>query len=620
MASDLATPSTAPQIIHELVAKFTEHRDSYNRGDYNETQLRRDFLDPFFKAMGWDIDNQKGYAEKFREVIHEDAIRVEASVKAPDYCFRVGGQRMFFVEAKKPSVNIKDDIAPAFQLRRYAWTAKLPLSILTDFEELAVYDCRIKPDKNDKASVGRVLLLKYTDFVDRWHELADIFSFDAINRGAFDKYAESNKKKRGTAEVDEAFLEEIEQWRESLAKNLSLRNKDQDLSERELNTAVQLITLQRQLFAKERALPDLANNIKCGNSLIGPDFYTGRQGELFDEEETLRINAFDWKRRFAPIFENDDPGFDAVIGNPPYIQQSMAAYYNEDVSEYYSKRFSSSMGRQNTFGLFIENILRYLLAHKGHLSFIVPNTILTQEYYQGLRKQILKTRIVNLTTFTQPVFKDAVVETIVFVLQNSSPGKNSVSVVSWDNKNWVLKSKRLRQDNYQNTHANAFQVNVDDELISLQKKLNASATLLGQVANINQAIALKEDRSASIFDAPAGPNFKKVIDGRNIGRYKLYWGGEYLAYDVTKIHSCKRTDIFDASEKIFFRRVGERLIATIDDEQYYALNTLVVITWNSKTDIKLKFLLGMINSTLANYYYVTYLKSTKKVFSEIQAR
>ena len=68
------------------------------------------------------------------------------ATKAPDYAFRIGGTRKFFVEAKKPSVNLKDDISPAYQLRRYAWSAKLPLSILTDFEEFAVYDCRHKPD------------------------------------------------------------------------------------------------------------------------------------------------------------------------------------------------------------------------------------------------------------------------------------------------------------------------------------------------------------------------------------------------------------------------------------------------------------------------------------------
>ena len=66
---------------------------------------------------------------------------------------------MFFVEAKKPSVNLKDGIKPAYQLRRYAWSAKLPLSILTDFEEFAIYESRTLPKKNDRTSTGRIYIL-----------------------------------------------------------------------------------------------------------------------------------------------------------------------------------------------------------------------------------------------------------------------------------------------------------------------------------------------------------------------------------------------------------------------------------------------------------------------------
>lgn len=61
--------------------------------------------------------NRQGYAEAYKDVIHEDAIRVGEAIKAPDYAFRIGGTRKFFVEAKKPSVNLKDDISPAYQLR-----------------------------------------------------------------------------------------------------------------------------------------------------------------------------------------------------------------------------------------------------------------------------------------------------------------------------------------------------------------------------------------------------------------------------------------------------------------------------------------------------------------------
>ena len=129
-----------PAEIRELTERFERNKDAYRSPQYNETQLRREFLDPFFKALGWDIDNEQGYAEAYKDVIHEDAIKVGEATKAPDYCFRIGGARKFFLEAKRPSVDIKHDVGPAFQLRHYGFTTKLPLNILSDFEEFAVYD------------------------------------------------------------------------------------------------------------------------------------------------------------------------------------------------------------------------------------------------------------------------------------------------------------------------------------------------------------------------------------------------------------------------------------------------------------------------------------------------
>lgn len=114
------------------------------------------------------MHNKKGWSEAYKDVIHEDAIRVGSATKAPDYAFRIGGTRKFFVEAKKPAVNVREDVHPAYQLRRYAWSAKLPLSILTDFEELAIYDCRQKPDKSDKASTGRIEIYHYRDYAEKW--------------------------------------------------------------------------------------------------------------------------------------------------------------------------------------------------------------------------------------------------------------------------------------------------------------------------------------------------------------------------------------------------------------------------------------------------------------------
>jgi predicted type IV restriction endonuclease len=164
----------APDAVLELIERFERNREQYVNPAYNETQVRREFLDPLFTALGWDVDNTSGYAQQYKDVVHEDAIKVGLDARAPDYSFRIGGMRKFFVEAKNPAVNLKDDPAPAYQLRRYAWSAKLPLSVLTDFQELAVYDCRVRPANTDKASAARTLYVPYEQYEERWEEIAGV--------------------------------------------------------------------------------------------------------------------------------------------------------------------------------------------------------------------------------------------------------------------------------------------------------------------------------------------------------------------------------------------------------------------------------------------------------------
>jgi type I restriction-modification system DNA methylase subunit/predicted type IV restriction endonuclease len=656
----------APQIILELMERFDRNLDAYKSGSYNETQARHEFIDPFFEALGWDVNNQAGNAEAYKDVIHEDAVKVSGVTKAPDYSFRIGGQRKFFVEAKKPSVNIKDAPAAAFQVRRYAWSAKLPLSIVTDFEELAVYDCRIKPDQNDKADNARVQYYTYRQYAEKWDEIAAIFSKDAILKGSFDKYAESNKAKRGTAEVDSAFLAEIESWRDMLAHNIALRNS---LGVHELNDSVQRIidriiflriaedrgiedygslrsisngsntyarlqelcykaddrynsglfhfrhekdeaeppdnlttgltiddkplkdilkTLyypdspyefavlpadilgqvyeqflgkvirltsdhravvedkpevkkaggvfytptyiveyivkntvgkllegktpkkaeslrildpacgsgsfllgayqylldwhlkwyvgddpekwakktklyqaqrsawhlttaerkrillnniygvdidsqavevtklslllkvlegetgeslnqQRKLF-HERALPNLGGNIKCGNSLIGPDFYEGKQMNMLDTEETHRVNVFDWQTEFPEIFKAG--GFDAVIGNPPYVR--IQGFPRTQI-DYMTNHYKSAKGNFDLYVSFVERGYNLLNPH-GSMGKIIPNKFFKTDYGEGLRELLAKDKAIteivdfganqvfNATTYTCLLF------------------------------------------------------------------------------------------------------------------------------------------------------------------------------------------------------------------------
>jgi SAM-dependent methyltransferase len=197
-------------------------------------------------------------------------LEIEGQQKAPDYAFRVGTLPKFFTEAKKCGINISADPAPAYQLRRYGWSAKVSLSILTDFEEFGVYDCSQRPRPNEKASHARIQYLQFTEYPDRWREIWDVFSREAVWSGSFDQYAD-HKKKRGTSEVDTEFLKDIERWRDELARNLALRNGD--LSADDLNAAVQRI-IDRIIFlrmAEDRGLEPESQLLKLCDK---PDVYS----------------------------------------------------------------------------------------------------------------------------------------------------------------------------------------------------------------------------------------------------------------------------------------------------------------------------------------------------------
>ncbi len=244
------------EALGQLCKQFADNIIQYKSALYDEANTRVDFIDKFFEMLGWDVRNTQGYSEHYREVVREDKVVIQGKPKAPDYSFRIGGLRKFFVEAKKPIINIKDDVVPAYQVRRYGYTAKLSLSILTDFEEFSVYDTRIKPAKGDSAAVGRLFYCTFDQYAEKWDFLKGTFSKEAILKGSFDRYAQETKIKKGTSDIDRDFLALISTWREDLAKNLALRNPGLDVYG--LNAAVQKI-IDRIIFlriAEDRGTED----------------------------------------------------------------------------------------------------------------------------------------------------------------------------------------------------------------------------------------------------------------------------------------------------------------------------------------------------------------------------
>lgn len=311
---------TAYKKISELVERFNDQFDSYKKSDYNETLTRRDFIDPFFKALGWDIDNENGYAESYREVIHEDKVKVGKATKAPDYSFRlVGGKRLFFVEAKKPSISIKDEIQPAYQVRRYGWSAKLPISIITDFEEFSVYDCTKKPKPTDKASNARIKYLTFKEYLIEFDFLWNTFSKERVLKGSFDKFVQSDTHKKGTATVDKEFLQSLDSWRTYLATSISWNNKD--LDEDEINYVVQQ-TIDRIIFlriAEDRSVESygtLKEAIKQG------EYYKNLFRQFEQADEKYNSGLFDFKKdRISQNIQIDNKVIKTIV-NELYYPES----------------------------------------------------------------------------------------------------------------------------------------------------------------------------------------------------------------------------------------------------------------------------------------------------------
>jgi type I restriction-modification system DNA methylase subunit len=233
--------------IQELVEKYRAERASCLRSGYNETQVRNDYVNPFLKCLGWDVDNEQGKIHLLRDVIQEESIEVEdeASKKKPDYSLRINGTKKLFVEVKKPSVKITTSAGAAFQTRRYGWNANLGISILTNFEYLIIYDCRFKPDVSENEQVARFRIFSFEEYVDLWEEIQELISYQSANSGRLDELF-SVYERRGQT-FDEYFLRQIVNWREKLA--VTALDKNSGLNEEDLNFLIQRL-LNRIIFLR----------------------------------------------------------------------------------------------------------------------------------------------------------------------------------------------------------------------------------------------------------------------------------------------------------------------------------------------------------------------------------
>ncbi len=877
---------TVPSEVYKLVERFDDNLEAYKRGELNEEMVKNEFINPLFVHLGWDMYNERGNSGAYRDVIYEDSVKAGGGTKAPDYGFYVGGARKFFLEAKKPSVNIWGDIHPAFQLRRYAWSAKLPLSLLTDFEELAVYDGRLEPNKTDKASTARLGFFKYDQYADefQWGKLYSLFSREAVLSGSLDKLAEPAGRRRGAQTVDGVFLKEIEGWREALALDLASHN---DLNQRQLNYAVQM-TIDRIIFLRmaedrgieryerllaltdgnrvydhlcdlfreaddrynsglfhfrpergraeepdkltpklrisdavlrniigglyypespyefgvlplnvlgqvyerflgkvirledagnravveekpevrkaggvyytptyivdyivehtvgrllqgkrpgprggvsklkivdpacgsgsflvgayqylldwhrdryvedgpekhpkelhqglggrwmltidekkrillknlygvdidpqaievtklslllkvlegeseqtletqlrmfhERALPDLDNNIKCGNSLIGPDFYENEQMMLLDEEEHYRINVFDWKTAFPHVFEGDSPGFDAVIGNPPYAYVPSAPQ-----QKYFAKHYKHQDYQKDLYLLFLERYER-LLTREGIFGIIVSNTWLQSVLLRKIRRYLAtRYRWQRILHLPDKVFK-AVVDTHVLIFQKAAAavGKNGTLVVDVRRGAETTHSHTLSWENIPVSgdpinivapiaHQELFRKiqNHSSPLLQICEVYNGVKPFEKGKGNPPQTTQITKEKPYVREGAAPDSTWLPLLRGSLIQRYANRWNGNYWISYGPWLAAPRDPSIFDAPLKIVVRQTGDSIIATLVERGYIARNNLHILLPKDE-DHDLRYVLGVMNSRLVDFAYAFMNPEKGEALAEIK--
>ena len=865
----------APDTIENLINTFDMNLEALKSGKNKaEAEVRKNYIDPLFEILGWNVRNT-GLHEYEKEVVAEYSVKDALGSKKADYCFRLDGKDMFFAEAKDPYVNIQTNQKAAFQIRSYCWSAKVPLGILTDFEEFAIYDGGYEPKITDSTKTARITYFNYKEYKDRWEEIAGIFSKEAVKSGSLEKYIKKAKRKKGIP-VDEAFLKDMEYWREILAVNIALRNPD--LSRKEINFAVQrtidrivflricedrgtetygrmkrlsvkkniysgLVNLFREAdsrynsgifcftkekdrtegidtltpnlkmddsvlktiierlyypapynFAvmpadilgqiyerflgkvieisrerkvsveekpevrkaggvyytptyivdyivkntvdkqiggktpaqvakmkfldpacgsgsfliqayqhllnwhlawyskndfekhikgkrpvlvknrkgsvrlgietrkqillnnifgvdidfqavevtklslvlkvlegeddltmhqlgifKERALPDLGKNIKCGNSLIGPDYDENIQLNIDDEEEILRVNAFDWNAEFPEIMRNG--GFDAVIGNPPW-----GAYFSEKEKNYLSKKFSTVPKKTKDSYLYFIFASVTLLQQSGYFGFIIPNTWLLINHADKIRKEILTWEVKEIIDYGDGVFSKVTTESSVLILRKIRNEFSKCKAIRV-RKGKILVSHLADKRIWLDDQYARIILEVTEQIHKLFKKIYKHSILFEQKCTIIWGIKPyqigygKPPQTEEILkkrsyhsSTKSGEEWKPLLVGANINRYQLNFPGNlYIRYGEWLMYPSNEALMLQP--KLLMRQTSDILRACYDDKQYYCQNSVFII---HSSEINLKFLLCLLNSKLLHFIYTFNNPQKGKIFAEIK--
>lgn len=361
-----------------------------------------------------------------------------------------------------------------------------------------------------------------------------------------------------------------------------------------------------------RKLNDLNNNIKCGNSLI-------------DDLDVAGEKAFNWKNEFPDIFSKG--GFDVVIGNPPYG----AKLESKDIN-YYREKYKTILGQSEVYYLFTELAILNLVKGKGYVGFIVPNSWLSNKYAAKIRELLIdRTHIEKLINFNKKIiFEDANVETVIFIIRKIQPYEDCISNVGQElESTFVYSQSRWRSNlNYmisfgENSMIDDIIEKINKSEHKLSDKLDISNGFkpyqVGYGINLNGEVLNEIDVQKKIYHFQTNVNgyYKKEIKGKGIHRYSLSWEESYINWGKW-LMSPKSQHYFEQPKILLRQVISDYLFAYLDNEKYYADQTLYTLTNYQGSNEDLKLYLCLPNSKLYGFYFRKFYSEEDDLFPKIK--
>jgi len=354
------------------------------------------------------------------------------------------------------------------------------------------------------------------------------------------------------------------------------------------------LNLFLKAVSKKKHLPILRNNILHGNSLIA--------------DKSVKVGrGFDWKEELPTIM--NEGGFDVVIGNPPYVRPHNL---EKDYKELLWKNFTTFKAKSDLYNCFMEKGIN-LLKNGGIFSFIVPHTWTSLESFYEIRKFILETcKIIKLIQLPKKVFKKATVEACIFIFAKENDlqarEENEVIVEKFDESGKVTIVKKFQQSKIKTNHLYNFELYSEEAGNEILNKVKKQGTELENLVKFSYGLKTGDDEKF-IVNFEKNSDCKKLLRSKNISRYSKKFDGDYVWYVPELMIKNKKTarpgdkERFE-SRKLIVSRMGKEVTVTYDKEKFYVKDAMLLLKKHKNTN--LKYLAGILNSKLINYFYKNY--------------